>query len=70
MNKTGRLAALTRAGVVESLQFRLGTAATLFGNLITFSCFSINRANFIVEICTITVTLVYKTGTIQGVLPA
>ena len=34
MNKTGRLAALTRAGVVESLQFRLGTAATLFGNLI------------------------------------
>ena len=32
--KLKRLAALTRAGVIESLQFRLGTAVMLFGNLI------------------------------------
>jgi ABC-2 type transport system permease protein len=29
-----RLMALTKAGVVESLQFRLGTFVTLFANLI------------------------------------
>ena len=29
-----RLIALTRAGIMESLQFRLGTAVTLFANLI------------------------------------
>ena len=29
-----RMIALTRAGIMESLQFRLGTAVTLFGNLI------------------------------------
>ena len=34
MTKAKRLFALTRAGVMESLQFRLGTAVTLFGNLI------------------------------------
>lgn len=34
MNNVRRLTALTRAGVIESLQFRLGTAVTLFGNLI------------------------------------
>ena len=34
MTGVKRLTALTRAGVMESLQFRLGTAVTLFGNLI------------------------------------
>ena len=34
MKNIRRLTALTRAGVTESLQFRLGTAVTLFGNLI------------------------------------
>lgn len=34
MNNIRKLTALTRAGVMESLQFRLGTAVTLFGNLI------------------------------------
>lgn len=34
MNSIKRLTALTRAGVMESLQFRLGTVVTLFGNLI------------------------------------
>ena len=29
-----RFAALTRAGIQESLQYRLGTAVTLFSNLI------------------------------------
>ncbi|MBO4337740.1 MAG: hypothetical protein J5842_06675 [Lachnospiraceae bacterium] len=34
MSSVKRLTALTRAGVIESLQFRLGTAVTLFANLI------------------------------------
>lgn len=34
MKNARKLTALTRAGVMESLQFRLGTAVTLFGNLI------------------------------------
>ena len=34
MTKIRRLTALTRAGIIESLQFRLGTAVMLFGNLI------------------------------------
>ena len=34
MNNVKKLTALTRAGIIESLQFRLGTAMTLFGNLI------------------------------------
>ena len=34
MKNIRKLTALTRAGVTESLQFRLGTAVTLFGNLI------------------------------------
>ena len=34
MNKVKRLTSLTRAGVIESLQFRLGTAVTIFANLI------------------------------------
>lgn len=34
MNNARKLTALTRAGVMESLQFRLSTVVTLFGNLI------------------------------------
>lgn len=34
MENARRVTALTRAGIIESLQFRLGTAVTLFGNLI------------------------------------
>ena len=34
MTKIRKLTALTRAGIIESLQFRLGTAVMLFGNLI------------------------------------
>ena len=34
MTKIRKLWALTRAGIIESLQFRLGTAVMLFGNLI------------------------------------
>ena len=34
MRSVRKTTALTRAGVIESLQFRLGTAVTLFGNLI------------------------------------
>ena len=34
MTTIRKLTALTRAGVIESLQFRLGTAVTLFANLI------------------------------------
>lgn len=34
MTNIRKVTALTRAGVTESLQFRLGTAVTLFGNLI------------------------------------
>ncbi len=34
MKEIRKLAALTKAGITESLQFRLGTAVTLFGNLI------------------------------------
>ena len=34
MKGVRRVTALTRAGIIESLQFRLGTAVTLFGNLI------------------------------------
>lgn len=34
MKTVRKITALTRAGVIESLQFRLGTAVTLFGNLI------------------------------------
>ena len=34
MTKIRRLTALTRAGIIEALQFRLGTAVMLFGNLI------------------------------------
>ena len=34
MTSIRKLTALTRAGVIESLQFRLGTAVTLFANLI------------------------------------
>ena len=34
MTKIRKMAALTRAGIIESLQFRLGTAVMLFGNLI------------------------------------
>ena len=34
MKNVRKLTALTRAGIIESLQFRLGTAVTLFGNLI------------------------------------
>jgi len=34
MTKIRKLTALTKAGIIESLQFRLGTAVMLFGNLI------------------------------------
>ena len=34
MKRLRKLAALTRAGIIEALQFRLGTAVMLFGNLI------------------------------------
>ena len=34
MKTLRKMTALTKAGVIESLQFRLGTVATLFGNLI------------------------------------
>ena len=34
MKTLRKMLALTRAGVIESLQFRLGTAVMLFGNLI------------------------------------
>ena len=34
MTKNRKLTALTKAGIIESLQFRLGTAVMLFGNLI------------------------------------
>ncbi len=34
MKNVKKLTALTRAGIMESLQFRLGTAVTLFANLI------------------------------------
>ena len=34
MTKIRKLTALTRAGIIESLQFRLGPAVMLFGNLI------------------------------------
>ena len=34
MKNLRKMTALTKAGVIESLQFRLGTMATLFGNLI------------------------------------
>ena len=34
MTKIRRLTALTKAGIIEALQFRLGTAVMLFGNLI------------------------------------
>lgn len=34
MNKAKKLTSLTRAGIVEAFQFRLGTITTLFGNLI------------------------------------
>ena len=34
MTKIRKLTALTRAGIIESLQFRLGTAVMLFGILI------------------------------------
>ena len=37
MKNVRKLTALTRAGIIESLQFRLGTAVTLFGNLIYLS---------------------------------
>ena len=34
MRQVRKLTALTRAGIIESLQFRLGTFVTLFANLI------------------------------------
>ena len=34
MTKIRKLTALTKAGIIESLQVRLGTAVMLFGNLI------------------------------------
>ena len=34
MTKIRKLTALTKAGIIEALQFRLGTAVMLFGNLI------------------------------------
>ena len=34
MKNLRKLTALTRAGITESLQFRLGTAVTIFGNLV------------------------------------
>ena len=46
MRQVRKLTALTRAGIIESLQFRLGTFVTLFANLIYLALESLACASY------------------------